>query len=61
MNNKVRDSRTRLPAPSAILKGPAAEKPPAVSPRAYMEFATFASKFTRAKKPVRFEGTSWRL
>ena len=39
-------------------------KPPALplhSPRAYIEFATFAARFNRAVKPVRFVGNHWML
>lgn len=32
-----------------------------LSPRAYVEFATFASRLAPVSKPVRFEGTKWRL
>ncbi len=32
-----------------------------MSPRAYIEFATFAAKFGRSVKPVRFIGDNWKL
>lgn len=32
-----------------------------LSPRAYIEFATFAARFSPAKKPVRFVGDGWKL
>ena len=35
--------------------------PRPMSPRAYMEFATFAARFGRAPKPVRFVGDQWKL
>ena len=38
-----------------------ARKPVLRSPREFLEFATFASTFSRAKKPVRFQGTNWKL
>jgi hypothetical protein len=38
-----------------------APPPPLRSPRAYVEFATFAARFNRAKKPVRFVGNDWKL
>jgi hypothetical protein len=31
------------------------------SPRCYMEFATFAARFNRSAKPVRFTGQHWKL
>ena len=31
------------------------------SAAAYVEFATFASRFARGKKPVRFGGVNWKL
>ena len=34
---------------------------PLLSPRAYVEFATFAAKFDRSIKPVRFIGDNWKL
>lgn len=40
------------------------EKPPPprpMSPRAYVEFATWAAKFSRGTKPVRFTGENWKL
>jgi hypothetical protein len=40
---------------------PKATPLPQVSARAFAEFATFASHFNRARKPVRFEGRQWRL
>jgi hypothetical protein len=39
-------------------------KPPVLpvhSLRAYMEFATFAARFNRTVKPVRFVGNHWKL
>ncbi len=38
-----------------------APKPSVRSPRGFIEFATFASTFTRGVKPVRFEGKHWKL
>jgi hypothetical protein len=35
--------------------------PPLLSPRAYVEFATFAARFGGAPKPVRFGGDEWKL
>ena len=35
--------------------------PRPMSPRAYVEFATFAARFGRATKPVRFVGDEWKL
>jgi hypothetical protein len=32
-----------------------------VSPRSYIEFATFAARFNRSPKPVRFTGDHWKL
>lgn len=32
-----------------------------LSPRDYIEFATFAARFSFAKKPVRFVGDEWKL
>lgn len=46
------------------LRKQGASPPPALrrqSARSYIEFATFASRFNRAAKPVRFEGKCWRL
>lgn len=34
---------------------------PALTPREYVEFATFASRFDRSHKPVRFTGDQWKL
>ncbi|MSU25518.1 MAG: hypothetical protein EXS32_17060 [Opitutus sp.] len=34
---------------------------PPLSPRAYMEFATFAARFGPVTKPVRFVGDEWKL
>jgi hypothetical protein len=33
----------------------------ASSAKAYLEFVTFAARFSRAVKPVRFVGNHWRL
>lgn len=55
------DAMSRL-EPSQPKVAPATPpRPRRVSPRAFIEFATFASKFTRGRKPVRFEGKFWRL
>jgi hypothetical protein len=35
--------------------------PSRLSFRDYLEFATFASRFNRGTKPVRFKGKYWRL
>ena len=35
--------------------------PRLMTPRAYVEFATFAARFDRATKPVRFVGDEWKL
>ena len=32
-----------------------------LTPREYTEFATFASRFDRSRKPVAFDGTHWKL
>jgi hypothetical protein len=32
-----------------------------MSPREYLEFATFAARFSRGSKPVRFVGDEWKL
>ena len=32
-----------------------------LSPRAYVEFATFAARFGPVTKPVRFVGNAWKL
>jgi hypothetical protein len=40
---------------------PPAPPPRLMSPREYVEFATFAARFSRAKKPVRFVGDEWKL
>lgn len=34
---------------------------PPLSPRAYLEFATFAARFGPVAKPVRFSGDEWKL
>lgn len=34
---------------------------PSLSPRAYVEFATFAARFGPVAKPVRFVGDKWKL
>ncbi len=43
-------------------KKPAAKPPPPplLSPRGYIEFATFAARFSRASKPVRFVRDNWK-
>lgn len=48
----------------AATKRPSAKPAPVVpllSPRAYVEFATFAARFSPAPKPVRFVGDHWKL
>lgn len=32
-----------------------------LTPREYIEFATFASRFNRSRKPVAFDGPHWKL
>ncbi len=51
-------AQLRRPIKSAGQKPPPS---PQVSVRAFAEFATFASRFNRARKPVRFDGQHWRL
>lgn len=56
------DATTPQVGPSHSKPAPTAPpRPRMLSPRAFIEFATFASKFSRARKPVRFEGKFWRL
>ncbi|MBL9201402.1 MAG: hypothetical protein JNL39_12905 [Opitutaceae bacterium] len=38
-----------------------APQPRPMSPREYVEFATFAARFARGGKPVRFVGAEWKL
>jgi hypothetical protein len=59
--SKPGKSHSSKPKLTTASKDRSSARPAAVSPRAYMEFATFAGKFSRVKKPVRFEGTMWRL
>jgi hypothetical protein len=40
---------------------PAPPPAPPLSARAYVEFATFAARFARTPKPVRFVGDNWKL
>jgi hypothetical protein len=44
-------------------QGVAWSQPPVArrSLRAYIEFVTFASRFSRVRKPVHFVGTQWKL
>lgn len=51
-------SQLRRPIPRAES---GAEVRRLASLRDYLEFATFASRFSRASKPVRFGGKCWRL
>lgn len=46
-------TRNNPPAP--------APRPRTMTPREYVEFATFAARFARGTKPVRFSGDRWRL
>jgi hypothetical protein len=48
---------------AATKRRPARPAPvaPQLSPRAYVEFATFAARFGPATKPVRFVGDEWKL
>ena len=39
----------------------AAPRPQGLTPRDYVEFATFAARFGRGSKPVRFVGDEWKL
>jgi hypothetical protein len=48
----------------AATKRRSAKSPPLhrpMTPRAYVEFATFAARFSGATKPVRFVGDEWKL
>jgi hypothetical protein len=48
----------------AATKRPSAKPAPAaalLSPHAYVEFATFAARFSPARKLVRFVGDHWKL
>jgi hypothetical protein len=40
---------------------PAPPRAPRISMKAYVAFATFASRFARTPKPVRFVGDNWKL
>jgi len=40
---------------------PRTQPGPRRTAREYIEFATFAARFTRATKPVRFHGGFWKL
>lgn len=48
---------------AATKRHPAKSAPPprSMSPREYVEFATFAARFARGSKPVRFVGAEWKL
>ena len=48
---------------AATKRRPAKFVPPPrpMSPREYVEFATFAERFARGSKPVRFVGDEWKL
>ena len=48
---------------AATKRRPAKSAPPPrpMSPREYVEFATFAARFARGSKPVRFVGDEWKL
>jgi len=48
---------------AATKRRPAKSPPPPrpMSPREYMEFATFAARFARGSKPVRLGGDEWKL
>ena len=54
--------KRQLVAPAA--KGRPAQPAPLLrpmTPRAYVDFATFAARFGRTTKPVRFVGDEWKL
>ena len=42
-------------------RSPVPPPPQPMSPRAYIQFATFAARFDRSIKPVRFSGDQWKL
>lgn len=48
---------------AATKRRPVKSAPPPrpMSPREYVEFATFAARFARGSKPVRFVGDEWKL
>jgi hypothetical protein len=50
-------------APAGQVREDAARPPPPrlLSPKEYVEFATFAARFYRGSKPVRFDGNHWKL
>jgi hypothetical protein len=54
------DEKAQLLA-AARRKTVRAPKPVARALRDFLEFATFASTFARAAKPVRFGGRHWKL
>ena len=52
--------RREVPATSGA-GGPGTPVRMPMSPREFAEFATFASRFGRVRKAVRFDGAFWRL
>lgn len=56
---RVAHARATLGAPPR--RG--SEPPPRrlLTPREYLEFATFASRLDRSRKPADFSGTNWKL
>lgn len=46
---------------AAERKTPRQPPVPRMTPEQFAEFATFASQFSTAPKPVRFEGQHWKL
>jgi hypothetical protein len=55
-----KSERAQLKA-AAERRGPRPPRVPPLPPRAYLEFATFAARFDRSIKPVRFTGEHWKL
>jgi|GEM_PF-2822563 len=53
--------KRQLAAATKRRSAPPAPVAPQLSPRAYVDFATFAARFSPAPKPVRFVGEEWKL
>ena len=58
---RLTDTEKRQLTLAAKKPAPKPPPPPLLSPRAYIAFAMFAARFSRASKPVRFIGENWKL